>query len=772
VADSGESTQETSALEGRAGYLSWRGASSRQRARFDALIDRLGSRDPAVRERAAFELRRHLDDFDSDAVLYLWPTLYTAWLAGDISRIVSSALVGLGLRPDHHVLTVENGDELLARLPRVRNATLVVALLGIGCRSFRVEHGAAIVAGLDTLATGSGHPKVRACAALALAQWLGHGAIDDALRRSAIDRLHAIVADDAAPWLPRAAAALRIAWGRDAAADDRVLEVLTEGALRGDELAIQWNEIPGGGWAFEWSDGDPVAPLDAIEFKEMLRAAAVQTGGAELLERIVPQLLDAASAGDAPRFDLAIALLMREEPLPEGGSVADLAAEQRALLERVAELPPTWWAANGAAAAAALRRHGLPGNPDDLARFVTSSATLARRPAFEGLDDLRWASWTHAYGAAHDIPGLLRGLASRDDDRRIGALDALNGALVQRGTVYDATAAAIPFLIDTVRYKAVRHRESIVELLIRCATGDPAEHVVAGFDPTALATDTARRCYASVDQGTPVFLELLDDIEVRVRVAATYALGWCRRLKPTVVRALEVHSGASEHPAVRASAILALSHLDPMGSWLTAAPAAAPASASPVAMPVAAATLAWMRAAAVAGASSPTVDAGAIVRVIARGVAALDPDPYSRGDAIGGAFPWGDVAAHMSAACRRLPSDPWVDRFTDALAGASDEAAALRLATALLDLTFGEPSGGIRFRPIPPAREEFAQAGGWTDPQRRALRAIVATDSLWRGAVVGRAAPRGRARPVQARLHDRLRIDFSPSRESLAQALT
>lgn len=767
---SASESNEIAPPQGRAGYLSWRGASPAERARFDALIDRLGSHDADTRRRAAFELRGELDDHGSDAVLYLWPTLYTAWSAGDDSRIVANALVGLALRPDHHVLTVEDGDELLGRLSAVRNAALATALLGIASHSFRTDLADAIIDGLCSLASAAESPKVRGCAVFALAQWLGHPELAEPLRGRVIERLRGVATDERAPWLARAGAALRLAWGRDVAVDDDVLEVLTEAALRGDELAVQWNESPGGGWAFEWSDGDPVAPIDAVEWTQMLRAAAVSSGGPGLLERVVPSLVDDASAGDAARFDLAIALLMREEPLPEGGSAADLSSEQRTVLDKVAALPPTWWAAHSASAAASLRRHGLPSSADDLARFVTTSATLARRPSFDELEDLPWATWSHAYGAAHDIPGLLRGLASRGEDRRIGALDALGGALVQRGQVYEATAAAMPFLIETLRYKAIRHRESIVELLVRCALGHPEDHMVAGFDPGSLTSEDARDCYSAMDLGVPVFLELLDDIEVRVRVAATYALAWTRRKKPQVARALRVHSGASEHPAVRASAILALSHQDPMGTWLTATPTPARTS-SPVAMPVAAATLAWMRAAASAGASSPTVDATAIVGVIARSVAPLDPDPYKRGDAIGGAFPWGDLAAHMSAACRRLPPDPWLDRFSDALTAAADENAALRLATALLDLTFGTPTNGVRFRPIPPARETFAKASEWTQPQRRALRAILDTDSLWRGAVVGRAAPRGRARPVQARLHDHLHLDFSPSREALSAAL-
>lgn len=754
-----------------AGYLSWRGVSVAQRRGFDELLARLGSHEAVQRRVAAQALRRALDDHRSDAVLYVWPAMYAAWLAAERSPIVAGTLVALGLRPDHHALTVENGDDLVARLASEDDDALVVAMLGVACRSFRADHGAAVLDGLEALALSSRHAKVRGAAVLAIAEWVRNGPAADALRSRAITCLRAVASDASAPWLSRAVAALRLAWGREHAVDAGMLDVLTEGALRGDDLAIEWNEVPGGGWAFERFEGDPVAPFDGEEWAAMMRSALIAAGGGELLERIVPQLLEGAAGGDLDRFALAIDLLTREEPLPREGSSADLSPAQVEALGAVAALPPSFWDDRVADAAEILAEYNLPPDAAGLRRFLAAPSDAPRRPAFEGLDAIDWASLSHAYGSAHDVPAMIRGLASTDDDRRLGALDAMYRGIFHQGSVYPSTVAAIPFLVEILRHDGVRHRESVLDLLAHLAVGDPIECAVSGFDPATESDPTRRRCHAAVDAGASIVLELLEDDDVRVRASAAFVLAWCPGDREETIPALVERAEPAEHPAVQASAILALSHVDPVGEWLTRTPVAE-ASVAPVPPPVAAGTLAWLRAAAVAGASAPTVDVGPIVGVVARGVAPLHPDPWAEGaDAIGRGFPWGDLGGHLSAACRRLPSEPWLQRFAGALTPATDEAAALRLATALLDLTFGEPAGPPTSRPLPPAEEVFAGASAWTDAQRRALAAILRVDALWRGAVEARPAPRGHARPVQSRLHARLGLDFDPSREGLRRAL-
>ena len=60
----------------------------------------------------------------------------------------------------------------------------------------------------------------------------------------------------------------------------------------------------------------------------------------------------------------------------------------------------------------------------------------------ERLDEVPWDTLEHAYGAASDVPGLLRDLAAGTD-----RFDVLFGNLYHQGTVYPATVPAVPFLV-------------------------------------------------------------------------------------------------------------------------------------------------------------------------------------------------------------------------------------------------------------------------------------------------------------------------------------
>src|SRR5688572_7894632 len=66
----------------------------------------------------------------------------------------------------------------------------------------------------------------------------------------------------------------------------------------------------------------------------------------------------------------------------------------------------------------------------------------------DGIDSIDWASLNHAYGSAEDVPGLLRQLTSDDDEKRQEAIYELFGNIWHQGTVYPATAVAVPFLYE------------------------------------------------------------------------------------------------------------------------------------------------------------------------------------------------------------------------------------------------------------------------------------------------------------------------------------
>ena len=69
----------------------------------------------------------------------------------------------------------------------------------------------------------------------------------------------------------------------------------------------------------------------------------------------------------------------------------------------------------------------------------------------EELDRIDWGRLEHAYGSAKDVPGLIRDLTARSRKRRERALYELFGNIHHQGTVYSATAPAVPFLAELVR---------------------------------------------------------------------------------------------------------------------------------------------------------------------------------------------------------------------------------------------------------------------------------------------------------------------------------
>ncbi|WP_432157418.1 HEAT repeat domain-containing protein [Streptomyces sp. bgisy153] len=122
---------------------------------------------------------------------------------------------------------------------------------------------------------------------------------------------------------------------------------------------------------------------------------------------------------------------------------------------------------------------------------------------FTGIDEVDWASLRHAYGSAHDVPVLLRGLASADPAQRETALDEMYGTVHFQGAVYDSTLACVPFLLRLVRDPAVAERSGLVDLLVSIGDGAGA---------------------GAVRAGSGVFVELSDDPDACVRRAAAGAL--------------------------------------------------------------------------------------------------------------------------------------------------------------------------------------------------------------------------------------------------------
>ncbi|GIE37012.1 hypothetical protein Ait01nite_100570 [Actinoplanes italicus] len=103
-----------------------------------------------------------------------------------------------------------------------------------------------------------------------------------------------------------------------------------------------------------------------------------------------------------------------------------------------------------------------------------------------------WSGLEHAYGAADDVPGLLRDLA----DGSNGALATLYGNIWHQGTVYEATGHAVPFLVRILDLPAA-DPGAVLGLLASIAEGTSYHAVhrlkdaVASLGPWAVTSGAA-----------------------------------------------------------------------------------------------------------------------------------------------------------------------------------------------------------------------------------------------------------------------------------------
>jgi hypothetical protein len=89
----------------------------------------------------------------------------------------------------------------------------------------------------------------------------------------------------------------------------------------------------------------------------------------------------------------------------------------------------------------------------------------------ENLDSVDWSKLTHAYGAAKDVPKLFGALALSDEDKRESAIYELYGNIWHQGTVYQASAYAVPFLVELLEAPNVIGKDAILILLAHLANG-------------------------------------------------------------------------------------------------------------------------------------------------------------------------------------------------------------------------------------------------------------------------------------------------------------
>lgn len=156
-----------------------------------------------------------------------------------------------------------------------------------------------------------------------------------------------------------------------------------------------------------------------------------------------------------------------------------------------------------------------------------------------GIDEIDWKSKSHAYGPAIEVPTWIKALRYSDvASERSGAMDQLWHHIVHQGSRWEATAAAIPFLLKLVADPLTPNRDEILDLLVALAVGDPDDWQPQNIDVRAWRQYTESPeagsddnwdflSYDAVRAGVPIIRDvLLNDMNPDVQARCAYLLAW------------------------------------------------------------------------------------------------------------------------------------------------------------------------------------------------------------------------------------------------------
>jgi len=197
----------------------------------------------------------------------------------------------------------------------------------------------------------------------------------------------------------------------------------------------------------------------------------------------------------------------------------------------------------------------------------------------EGLDDVPWESLHHAHGVATSVPAWIRALLSTSPEDRHEALMTLFQTIWHQGTVYDATARAVPFLIELLRDDRTPDRDQLANLVASIAAGsgylerqlhvdfvrEAADEQAKAEGTTLAAKQERERAWVdatrrAAEPSLPLLLPFLDHEEADLRANVARALGHyparAEELLPPLRAAMERERGGDARQAMQRAILL------------------------------------------------------------------------------------------------------------------------------------------------------------------------------------------------------------------------
>ncbi len=191
----------------------------------------------------------------------------------------------------------------------------------------------------------------------------------------------------------------------------------------------------------------------------------------------------------------------------------------------------------------------------------------------EQLASINWSALSHAYGSAADVPHLLLDLTSSEEQTRESALGTLYTNIYHQGTVYQASAYAVPFLLELLRDETMPEREGLLVLLAHLAQGNAYHRQHWQYyseerkqDPALLAELEegmfwVEQTYEAVSAGLPLYCSLLEDPAPKLRMAALRVLGSLSREAAQIISLLVERFSIERDQRVQACLLFTLGAL-------------------------------------------------------------------------------------------------------------------------------------------------------------------------------------------------------------------
>ena len=183
------------------------------------------------------------------------------------------------------------------------------------------------------------------------------------------------------------------------------------------------------------------------------------------------------------------------------------------------------------------------------------------------LDSVDWHLLNSAYGTAADVPDRLRRLTSQHADERERALEDLYDRLFhQESNLYEATAYAVPFLLELLESEDVAGKLAILSFLVGVGDRIHTEIRCKGLDTIRTYPPWSQRLVEALAAGKPVYLRCLKDDDPAMRDKAGYMLGLFKRASLSgsldgIAAAIWIRLAAERDERVQSGLLLAFGSL-------------------------------------------------------------------------------------------------------------------------------------------------------------------------------------------------------------------